>query len=497
MARDGDGESVLQLSHAAIGLATRSAEKDVTLNPKQLDAIVSKALVRLEHTGPTELRGRKAADAAFWFALAGISDVTVTSPNASALFDSLTRIAIAELQRFGAKPSCRAKDVIHIVERLYAAGISGDLQKQLSLVAANCLEAKDFRGRNTSTNTDIIGLLQENNFDMHSDRPLLWIWRFSIRQRKQRSFLRGAAKQYERLSGTSLDKTEEYPSHETNSIDAYNWEELFDDPSLQLVVDIGCGMGVSLHGLATLREEEEGSSEIAVDWSTCNYVGVDLSRLAVGFANAIASRWVVSGRLRYIVGSAEDFLQQVTKAYPGDVRLIMIQFPTPFRLQQPAFSDGKDDDDSSDGNSPSQVKGNLQLPKHPYAGFMVTRHLLRIAHEALRSNTSSSGMLLLQSNCEDVAVYMRKLASEEAKFYVVPVSNHIASFEVSKTRIPQRTLEYIQMGGERAVGEGWSAEALLPRRGATETEVACFLETTPVHRCLLIPNKGEEDGPSA
>lgn len=494
------GESVLQLSHAAIGLATMSAEGDVQLNSRRLDAIVSKALARLERTGPTELRGRKAADAAFWFALAGISDDTAA--NASKLYDSLSLIATEELKRFGHRPSCRAKDVMHIVERLYAAGITGDLAKQLSRVAADCLVAKDFKGRNTSTNAEILELLNTNNFDMHSDRPLLWIWRFSIRQRKQRSFLRGAAKHYERFSGRSLDERDECTKiEEEQSQTYYEWEELFDDPSLPLVVDIGCGMGVSLHGLATLGKEEqevEGSSQIDLDWKRCNYIGVDLSRLAVGFANSIASRWGVSGRLTYVVDSAEGFLEEATKTYPGGIQLVLIQFPTPFRLQKLALSDDdhNENDDEIIKGAAGAAKGNLQLPKHPHGGFMVTGLLLRLAREALRP---SSGRLLLQSNCEDVAVYMRKLATEEAAFSVVPLSNHITSFDSfnqSKIRIPQRTVEHIKMGGERAVGEGWSAHALLPKRGATETEVACFLERTPVHRCLLAP-KGEKDGPSA
>ena len=92
----------------------------------------------------------------------------------------------------------------------------------------------------------------------------------------------------------------------------------------------------------------------------------------------------------------------------------------------------------------------------------------------------------MQSNVEDVAVFMRHLA-EESGFSVVPVSNAITSFDEVKARVPQRTKEYIKMGGnrKRALGEGWAGEALLPRRGATETEVACLLDTTPIHRCLL------------
>jgi len=254
---------------------------------------------------------------------------------------------------------------------------------------------------------------------------------------------------------------------------------MFHDPSLPLVVDLGCGMGVSLHGLATLRDEAKHSNQtgqtIHLHWSKCNYIGVDLSRLAIGYANAIASRSGVSARLQYVVDSAETFLQTIA-AYPGNVHLLLIQFPTPYRLNH----------QSELPTSMPESKGNRQLPKHPYAGFMVTANLFKLARDAL---LPGSGKLLLQSNCEDVAVYMRKLATEHGAFDAVPIPNPLNSFQQSNTRTPQRTLDYIKMGGQRALGMGWAAGPLLPRRGSTETELACFLETTPIHRCLLVPSK--------
>lgn len=473
------GESVLQLSHIALGHAVVSAEQDVALDGQVLDDIVTQALARLETTGATELRGRKAADAAFWFALSGAS-----SPNAVKLFDSLTRIAIDELERFGNKPSCRAKDVMHIVERVHATGITGDASEQLSNIAAKCLVGKDFRGRNSSTNTSVVELLQRDEFDLHCDRPLLWLWRFSIRQKKQRSFLRGATKQYKRYS--SGDKNQSglgmsvWDDEEKYSENMYDWSEVFDDPTRPLVVDIGCGYGVSLHGLATLKEKDlvrtsREELDIHVEWDQCNYLGIDLSRTAIGFAESLSSRWDIRGKLAYVVGSAEDVLQALLATYPGNVCLSMIQFPTPFKLQKTS------DEDTASENDAEEAKGNAQLPKHPHADFMVTSNLLHIIREVL---SASRGKLILQSNVEDVAVFMRHLA-EETGFSVVPVSNTITSFDEVKARVPQRTEEYIKTGGNRALGEGWAREALLPRRGATETEVACFLETTPIHRCLV------------
>ena len=460
-----DGESVLQLSHAALGLATLSAERGISLDLKKLDEIVLQALDRLNHTGPVELRGRKAADAAFWFALSGVS--RRTSPNASKLMTSLATITIDELQRFGFKSSCRAKDVMHIVERHCAAGINGDLLDQLSDVAADCLEAKEFKGRNTSTEMGVVDMLRSHSFDVHSDRSLLWIWRFSIRQRKQRSFMRNAA---ERFSARISQNTQA----SDNICDAghaqVRWEDLFHDPSLPLTLDIGCGMGVSLHGLATLEKEQRTKMQ-----DGNNFLGVDLSSLAVGYANGIASQWGIDGRLQYLVDSAEDVLGKL-KTYPGRVQLLMIQFPTPFKFQVGT------DDDAAVACSETTINGNRQLPKHPHAGFMVTKELLMGCHQVLRSNTGSQ--LMVQSNVEDVAVYILRLANEVG-LSPIPASKPMTPSFTKRYRLPQRTAEYIATGGERAFGGCWSANSLLPRRGATETEIACFLERTPVHRCLL------------
>ena len=51
--------------------------------------------------------------------------------------------------------------------------------------------------------------------------------------------------------------------------------------------------------------------------------------------------------------------------------------------------------------------------------------------------------------------------------------------------MPKRTSELISMGGERAEVKDWSAEPLIPKKDATETEVFYLLNGTPVHWCIL------------
>ena len=150
----------------------------------------------------------------------------------------------------------------------------------------------------------------------------------------------------------------------------------------------------------------------------------------------------------------------------------MLQFPTPFRLI----------------TNNSTVNGNSQLPTNAAEGFMVSEDLLRSLNRSLQRG---NGKLLLQSNCEDVAVYMRNIACCKASFRCIGVDNEVKNLQASNIikRIPKRTEKWIQLGGDRAQGFGWSSVPLLPDRGTTETEVAYKRTSTAIHRCLLEPHK--------
>jgi hypothetical protein len=546
------GPTVLQLAHAALGLAVESSvqnnlgraqeslgnqrssfhsivEDDAEMErTKRLESIVQQAKGRLLLHNTTnanatttvsssvqyELSGRKAADAAFWWALAGVSDTE--------LFAALVEIATQELQRFGLRPSCRSKDIYQILARFAAAGIrSAPLLEQ---VAQTCLEAKaavgDYNNHTTTTTNDDDdddNRRKMSLLDFHSDRSLLLIWKFSTKQKKQRAFLQSALQHWERHKQKQGEEAEpKEPSQPARSEDAepqhqdsYDWDAMFVDTSRPLVVDIGCGMGVSLLGLASsgshdttaqasserLLADDDSESEASISWSDCNFVGVDLGALGIGYARGLASRWGLDDRLQFVVDSAEPFVEQVQATYPGPVHLCLIQFPTPYRLKKPAAAtaDDHDDEESTD----SSGGGNSQLPTSAHDGFMVTENLFRLVHKAL---SKTNGRLLLQSNCEDVAVWMRDLACTRVAFSShdddETTNNknkplHLASGGFLSTgvalRIPQRTADWIAMGGERADGAGWYEHPLLHREGATETEVACALNGTPVHRCLLKP----------
>lgn len=453
-----EGQTILQLAHAALGLSVESSSHTKAHSREvKLESIVQQAKERLNHANFTdaELGGRKAADAAFWFALAGVTDVEV--------FQRLVDVATRELKRFGERSSCRRTDIYQIMERFSAAGVQN--APALEHVARHCLSLKE------GTSSSDVPLL-----DFHSDRSLLLIWKFSTKQKKQRAFLQSALKHWQ-----SHKLTEERVIEKKRDCKYDDWDVMFADPSRPLVVDIGCGMGVSLLGLARGVDQTSAKHLFGDDsytnWKDYNYVGVDLGGLGICYARSLASRWGITDRLQFVVASAEEFLQHLKTSYPGPIALCLIQFPTPYKLKAP-------------GNAQGIKKiGNTRLPTSAKDGFMVSSDLLALVRDCL---SKSNGRLLLQSNCEDVAIHMRDLACNQIGFVAIQIEKETSKAQNDtctslpiKVRIPQRTADWIAMGGERAVGTGWCEIPILQRQGATETEVACGLNGTPVHRCLL------------
>jgi tRNA G46 methylase TrmB len=469
-----EGTTVLQLAHAALGLAIASSEQGVAVDTHQLNLLMDATKYRLAQTPAVymELGGRKAADAAFWFALAGVTS--------DEILQALASIAATELHRFGTRDSCRAKDVWQIIDRFTAAGVRDHEGLQQAAEAALLAKAQP---------TSNVAL------EFHSDRCLLMIWKFSTRQRKQRVFLEMARNHWlrENKENQSLEPVVDKRSASKVAVD---WNQIYRDPTKPLVIDIGCGMGVSLLGLA---QEEQG--EGIVNWSECNFAGVDLSGLAINYGQSLGTSWKLDDRLHFFFDSAESFVEQVSSTYPGPVELCMVQFPTPYRLSSSspppmassttvATNDDIEASATTTNDEDSRGGGNSQLPSSATEGFMVSEKLLQLVHKTLAPH---AGKLLVQSNCEDVAVWMRNTAIQDCHFADIEAATQLLpsttdDSSVAKPTSPtKRTVDWMAMtgGDDRAEGAGWSAGPILPRHGRTETEVACMLNGTPVHRCLL------------
>ncbi|KAL7521863.1 hypothetical protein ACHAWX_006555 [Stephanocyclus meneghinianus] len=357
-------DNILQLAHAALGMVVSASERGMNVNEHELCLLIQRAKDRLKvlnnrksianflpGRGGSELHGRKAADAALWFALAGVGDDTNSKKarhevSDVKLYDELVKVATEELLRFGAKNSCRAKDIMHIVERVAMSGSIGPVVQRLYDVAADCLEGKVNAGinvRETGKRDDsednhmddnhIITSLRTSSFGLHSSRPLLNLWRFSTRQRKQKIFFQNAARHYDGSFRDHSEVKSNPPPLRQNSCHRdyqYHWLSVFEDPTRPLVVDIGCGMGVSLLGLArqdTGRDPEGNSDkpDVLIEWEKCNFLGVDLSHIGIRYANGVCERWGFDNRLKFVVDSADKCLSKVRHSYPGKVELVMIQ----------------------------------------------------------------------------------------------------------------------------------------------------------------------------
>lgn len=397
-----------------------------------------------------ELCGRKAADAAFWFALSGTNDQD--------LFHLLTEVCVKEVFRFGERSSCRAKDIVNIMTRLAAAGVTDIKCDQLEKIEKIIYSKIDAQDNEFLKNT-------KNMLDLHSNSTGLLLWKQSFRRRPSKHLI-------SKVCNENLLRTRSRDIDEMQRIEKVTspWLKQFADLSKPLIVDIGCGMGLSLLGLASLSVTMEGA-ERNIDWSKYNYIGVDLSPLTINYARGIAIRWGISDRVCFVIDDAERFLDKIG-SYPGGVYRLMIQFPTPFHLNIPSNSD----EDSR--KVPLEGTGNSKLPKSFDEGFMITPALMNVAAELLKK---SNGELLLQSNCEDVAVRMRQLALEVSGF--IYISTDFVNVPIGSDTM--RTLSWISMGGQRAIGPGWSPIPILPSVGRTETEIACIINDVPVHRCIL------------
>lgn len=437
--------SASQVASQVLEIVVEASEMQQPVDEKEFQRLLNELSIRLELTLGTDIRGRTAADTAFTLCLAGVTD--------ERLYEQLTYISKLEMNRVKNRSSRRARDVLHVVEKLAAAGLRGPMVESVYDLAKNSTALSEAKYHNLRTN-----ITDSKRFNLLSMRPLLWLWRFSTRQTK-------AKVKHEDEQEQSMASPEGLLPEPKSP-----WLRRFDDPTKPLVVDIGCGLGVSIIGLASLRNrypQEMGSMDLLVsglDWNQCNYLGGDLSLLGTRFGQGIATRWNLKGHLHFTRASAEDLVKEVDRLYPGRIAMIMIQFPSPYRLKE---------------------SGNTQLPSTAETGFMVSHSLMKQVSSIV---SKSDGRVLLQSNCEDVAVTMRDMGKAVGLSPVVARDPVLSVNDMPPhQRTPQRTQEWIRLGGQRALGPEWSRVPLLPTGCGTETEASCAVHETPVHRCILEP----------
>lgn len=365
----------------------------------------------------------------------------------SSLFLSLCRIGIHELQRTGARSSFRPKQILHMVEKFAASDLPDECALELYSLASTYLQMKGYN------DASLMAQLKGGTFGFSSPRPLVWLWRFSSRQRK-----------------------EVPPTEIPNNNLSIAWNEIFNDTSKPMVVDVGSGMGASILNLALLNtktEAEQGifdnAGRLQLNWSEYNYAGTELNQAMVNFGNGVISRDPTSkriGRVHFFCLPAQEFLGQLEQ-YPGGTVLVMINFPSPYRLEV-----------SSAGNS--------QLPSIDSGQFMITKNLLASIGRLLLK----FGYLLFQTKCEDVAVHLRNECLGLGKLEMVACMNPVQDIDSQYSKSgkrPARVDLWLQANpnATRAIGNTFSSTPILPAAAQPETGAQCQLDNTVVHRCLF------------
>ncbi|CAE7242621.1 unnamed protein product [Symbiodinium sp. KB8] len=415
-----EGTQARRIARAAL---QKSVLAESVAAVSQLSAATSSAVwQRLRSEAASKwpaLPGRQAADLAIVLALAGCAD--------QSLFEELGSITKKEIDRVAGKSALITMQ--QIVEKCAAAGYRQCDYPQLFHAGLSALQRLNCP--NSSGLTD----LKKGVYSLHSERPLRWLFRHATRQGR---------KSIPPVEAADLSESVKELNSGTQS----------------LVVDLGCGFGVSSLGLAV---------------SGFGVLAVDASAHCVGFARSMAKRWRLSPRKLGIVhADAEQALLTVTKEYLGDVSWVLINFPTPFANLE---SNGTD----------AFSSGNSHLPRSISCDdFMANKRMIQAARDCLLKR-GGNGMLLVQSNVEDLAVSLRDLA--EADGWEAVVDGSLGP-EVSKDHASWRSRRQQQhelRGGGRALGPGWLASSPLPRLATTETEAHYMAEQMSIHRAALRP----------
>jgi SAM-dependent methyltransferase len=276
---------------------------------------------------------------------------------------------------------------------------------------------------------DSLADLESGHYSLLSDRPLFALFRFAARQSKH-----GRQRVYDDSDSDEDEEEEEGdngpqshdedndlsgdPGSFPSSSELCNSElpadmdvnTLFLDPTLPLVLDLGCGYGVSLLGLSYTHIQEPSSLKY-------NYLGCDMSARAMNFANGISQRWGMQAQCVFIVSDIVRGLEMFQK-YSGCIHWVSINFPTPYRQSMipdvmqnySLLANNTEDGVSSTSElSSSAVQCNSQLPSL-ISDFMVTSEVYQLLETlvtpSLTSNRQQKAFLYLQSNVQDVAIVM-------------------------------------------------------------------------------------------
>lgn len=151
-------------------------------------------------------------------------------------------------------------------------------------------------------------------------------------------------------------------------VEVPNWNDVFEDPKLPLVVDIGSGSGRFLMWLA---KRNPGSK---------NYMGLDIRKKLVTRAEKWAQELALSN-IHFLFANASISFKQLISTYPGPLMLVSILCPDP------------------------------HFKKRHHKRRIVQKPLV----EAIVDGLMPGGQVFIQSDVVEVAVDMRKYFDAESE----------------------------------------------------------------------------------
>lgn len=441
------GDLALELSSMALD-AVQSGTKESSIeiqnySIKKLSSLYLPSTGSMHQMTPT---ARCLAEAIFKFFLSGYASNKLLS----ILTQLISSAILYSFSSAATRPTLN--DYKYILEHLALCGYRGDSLIIIDILRYVEMTRMDEKSTSPPDRQDMEEFLQQCNaqgywLHMPSGDPLMRLWSYSAKKKKIRDEAVQLTPGTRRMQPTSSAWEEELTA-------------CFEHNERPLVIDLGCGYGVSL-------------LDLALDDTQSNYLGCDLSALAINYANNLTKVWKIESRCRFLVAPVEPIMKWLREHYQGPIRLVLIQFPTPYKLP------------TAGTKTPS---GNLQLPTVE-AGFMVTQTLVQLIVEVI---AASRGSVYIQSNVEDVAVSTRKNieAAIEATVgssweYLVAnsladeIGSQVVDSGVVKTR---RQEQWKAQGGELAEGKGWLTCGLFGTRGRTETEATYGLKGKSVYR---------------
>ena len=319
--------------------------------------------------------GRRIVDYASTFAMYGVDD--------NDLYKLIYECGLAELNRFAHRKSCRTIDIIKFCEQL---AISGERNQTLYQQAYSYIQNKE-----NSKDYDCIEELNGGNYNLLQERALVNLFLKNSKLTKH-SRTDGDSDEEEEFNEDEVEvkvDTNEEGEEEREEVD-YAPSSLFTDPSKDLVMDLGCGFGIGLIDQATKMYIDNQDQEQECLY---NYLGVELNPVCANYGNGISSRWGLSPYLSFVRDDCLSALEQMVSDnynYKGKVAAISINFPSPFV-------------EADKGDNRNKL---LPLSKQ---NFLLTSHMVQLMKQLLKPDV---GVLFLESNVADVALYMKDLCMQ-------------------------------------------------------------------------------------